>query len=281
MKIAVLGKGGSGKSSLSWALAQYISTHQHKKTLAIDGDHNMDLTSCLGVDYENMRLFKEFGPELRELAGMPQIGPWRNYLAHNPISLSYPGSPELEKYVTKINTNLDLINVGLGDESVMMGNMCSHGLSAPIKYVTPSLSLDQKSAIVFDSVAGADLVNYGLYFGFDVLCIVVEPYRNSIRVAKQIKDLLDKQEIDSVFVLNKYSENNVQFGDFEKEFEDNIVGKIPNDDAISSYSFMDLQDTTVAALENIYSSIKDYSVTNPYQKLKDFEANKSLQVVTN
>jgi CO dehydrogenase maturation factor len=47
MKIVVMGKGGSGKSSLSWLLSKYIS--KSKKVVAIDADHNMDLTSNLGI----------------------------------------------------------------------------------------------------------------------------------------------------------------------------------------------------------------------------------------
>jgi CO dehydrogenase nickel-insertion accessory protein CooC1 len=40
MKIAILGKGGSGKSSVSWLLINYLVSKQENNVLAIDTDNN-------------------------------------------------------------------------------------------------------------------------------------------------------------------------------------------------------------------------------------------------
>ena len=52
MKIAIIGKGGSGKSSISWLLTNYFS--QNKKVLAIDADYNMDLMHNFGIEEEKI-----------------------------------------------------------------------------------------------------------------------------------------------------------------------------------------------------------------------------------
>jgi len=53
MKIAFLGKGGSGKSTLATAAVRHLhSTGRH--VLAIDADHNMDLSFNLGADGERV-----------------------------------------------------------------------------------------------------------------------------------------------------------------------------------------------------------------------------------
>lgn len=52
MKIAVVGKGGAGKSSISRLLTKYL-LHQRKKVCAIDSDHNMDFIDLLGYDFND------------------------------------------------------------------------------------------------------------------------------------------------------------------------------------------------------------------------------------
>jgi CO dehydrogenase maturation factor len=49
MKIAIVGKGGVGKSSISWLFTQYLLDN-NKKVCAIDSDHNMDFIDLLGYE---------------------------------------------------------------------------------------------------------------------------------------------------------------------------------------------------------------------------------------
>lgn len=276
MKLAILGKGGTGKSSMSWLIAKYLSESKKVQTLAIDGDHNMDLASCLGVDTEAVKFFKDFNTDFRELAGMPQIGMWKQYFNHKPVDFSYPDNSKIQKYITKISPKLDLIVEGLGDEDLMLSNKCSHALSAPIKYMMPTLTLVDDSWVVFDSVAGSDMLNYGIYFGFDVLCCVVEGHTNSIKVAQQLKILTDKQGLMLNFILNKYNPENVLIKDFEQKYQEFIIGKVPSDLAIVDYDYLKIDPVTISNLGRIIDKIENMpKVESPYLKLKVFEEAKS------
>lgn len=53
MKLAVAGKGGSGKTSLSGTMARQLARSGHR-VLAIDGDSNPNLALTLGVPAERM-----------------------------------------------------------------------------------------------------------------------------------------------------------------------------------------------------------------------------------
>ena len=53
MKLAVAGKGGSGKTSISGTLARLLARQGHK-VLAIDGDSNPNLALTLGMPLERM-----------------------------------------------------------------------------------------------------------------------------------------------------------------------------------------------------------------------------------
>ena len=53
MKVAVAGKGGSGKTSISGTMARILARDGHS-VLAIDGDSNPNLALTLGIPSERM-----------------------------------------------------------------------------------------------------------------------------------------------------------------------------------------------------------------------------------
>lgn len=53
MKLAVAGKGGSGKTSISGTMARVLA-REGRRVLAIDGDSNPNLALTLGVPAERM-----------------------------------------------------------------------------------------------------------------------------------------------------------------------------------------------------------------------------------
>jgi CO dehydrogenase maturation factor len=53
MKLAIAGKGGSGKTSISGTMARLLARDGHR-VLAIDGDSNPNLALTLGIPAERM-----------------------------------------------------------------------------------------------------------------------------------------------------------------------------------------------------------------------------------
>ncbi|MDR0607093.1 MAG: hypothetical protein LBG52_01785 [Candidatus Peribacteria bacterium] len=73
MKIAIVGKGGAGKSSISRLITQYL-LHQNKQVCAIDSDHNMDFMDTLGYTFTDesptfIRLYDELFEYLGAIRG--------------------------------------------------------------------------------------------------------------------------------------------------------------------------------------------------------------------
>jgi CO dehydrogenase maturation factor len=271
MKIAVLGKGGSGKSTISWLITNYLAS-KSKKVLAVDADHNMDLTSTLSVDFKQIKFLKDFNKDFKELAGMKESDNWRTYFELPELRFFFPNDNNLEKYTYNLNPNISLISVGLGDEENMWSGKCAHGLSASLKFILPSLELSRDSFLVMDSVAGADMLNYGLYFAFDVICVVVESHVNSIKVAKQLKLLAQSQGLKVFFILNKYNHQNQLTQEFELENNTDIIAKLPVDLSLLSYDFEQISIETKLSLEQLYQRLLILPrQSNAYEKLRDFE----------
>jgi CO dehydrogenase maturation factor len=278
MKIAIIGKGGSGKSTVSWLLANYLNSI-NKYVLAIDGDHNMDLAANFGIEVNSSTpMFYKADKEFRELAGMSNTGKWSDYLNHSPLVLQIqPASDILQKYSLNIQPNLNLIVLGLGGDEVMYGDKCSHGLSSHLKYLLPTLQTKQNEYLVLDSVAGSDMLNYGLYFGVDVVCCVVEGHLNSIKVAKQLHKLAIEQDLNLKFILNKYDSTNPLIREFEQEFNDHIIGRLGVDPAVTSFEFSKIQESTLKDLKKLTRNINAQIQISNHKKhsnLKNFELKK-------
>ncbi len=68
MKLAVVGKGGVGKTTISGTLARLLA-RRGRCVLAIDGDPNPNLALALGVTPERMESMPALSAELVELTG--------------------------------------------------------------------------------------------------------------------------------------------------------------------------------------------------------------------
>lgn len=253
MKIAFVGKGGSGKSSVSW-LAIKTLENTGKHVLGIDADHNMDLTSNLGIDPSVTPLMHTTEKEFMEKMSVCND----KNCSHTTLDANHLPTFTIDDDYTKsitypVSNNIDLINIGLGSPDILFTSVCSHGLSGPLKYYLGLLDA-KDSWVVIDSVAGADMLNYGLYAGIDAVIGVVEPHRNSIKVFEQIKEICRKTMIPCYAAINKPADNEF-YKDFSKNFKNIILGEIPFDENILNYDYEKTSTPTKEAMKNILQKI--------------------------
>lgn len=272
MKIAFVGKGGSGKSSVSWLAIKTLEA-RGVPVLAIDADHNMDLTSNLGLDPETTPLMHKTEKEFMDTIHIGKGDKLSSILTKEETDLpSFYISPK-DVYTSSISTaisdNLFLINIGLGSPDVMFAGKCAHGLSGPLKYYLGLL--DEKDGfVVIDSVAGADMLNYGLYAGIDAVIGVVEPHRNSIKVFEQIKDICRKSLIPCFAVVNKPT-NNEFYTDFISKNNTVILGEIPFDENIMGYDYAKVNNETKKHMTLILEKIAQLKKRGNLSTIKEFQ----------
>jgi CO dehydrogenase maturation factor len=271
MKIAFVGKGGSGKSSTSWLMTKTIED-MGISVLAIDADHNMDLTSNLGVDPEKTPLMHKTDKDFLEAVGLTENDRLLNLaLQENTASLFTlePLDAYTEKIVTKISPRLSLINIGLGSPDLLFQTKCAHALSGPLKFYLGLLD-EGKGHVVIDSVAGADMLNYGLYAGIDAVIGVIEPHRNSVKVFEQIYDICKKTMIPCYAVINKPT-NNEFYAHVQEKYKDSILGEIPLDTGILSYDFAQVTETTKENTRAIIKKIESLKKRGNLSSIKNFQ----------
>ncbi|MBP9711366.1 MAG: AAA family ATPase [Candidatus Pacebacteria bacterium] len=204
MIIAFLGKGGSGKSTMATAMVNYLLT-QGKKVLAIDADHNMDLSYNLGAE---PKIFLGTDPSaIKRHVGVSDTDTFAKTLTyaqeHNAIFSINPADSFTEGITTQVSPTLRLMTAGPHTDIVRSGEHCSHSLAAPLKVYLPLLKLAQNEAVVIDERAGTDPVATGILKGVDLAVIVREGTVNSTRVADQIAHELELAQVPHLTVDNK------------------------------------------------------------------------------
>lgn len=204
MKIAFLGKGGSGKSTMATAFVNELR-RRGIRVLAIDADHNMDLSYNLGAEPS---LFLGSDPEfIKEYAGAKRSDKYIDVLKSakdQGLEFSiYPADKYTACVSFELNDGLRLITAGPHTDRVRSQEYCSHSLAAPLKVYLPLLRLKHNEAVVIDERAGTDPVATGILNGVDLAVIVRESTINSARVAEQIKQELNLANIPYLIVENK------------------------------------------------------------------------------
>lgn len=207
MVIGVLGKGGSGKSTVSTNLVRFLASQEHATVLAIDADHNMDLAYNLGAP-ETFPYLGSSMPDLKKIAGLSPEDNYREALLKNTQGLFSldPKDAFTETYATNLSGNLSLMAAGPQTDDVLADRACSHVLFTALKVYLPLLSLRDGQWVVVDEKAGADGASTGIPTGFDVALVVSEPTVHGMKTARQIASLLDHYEVPYEFVMNKVME---------------------------------------------------------------------------
>lgn len=220
MKIAFVGKGGSGKTTLSSLFVSYLAG-TGKPVLAIDADINQHLAVALGATEEQALAWPTLGEH------MPMI---KDYLrGDNPriasadamIKTTPPGRGSRLVRPFEDNPVFDacfrpLGGVRLGvtgrfDEDDL-GVACYHSKVGAAELLLNHLVDGTGEYVVMDMTAGADAFASGLFTRFDVTFLVCEPTLRSVGVYRQYADHARDFGVRLVAVGNKVTDtDDVEF----------------------------------------------------------------------
>ena len=235
MKIAFVGKGGSGKTTISSLFAQHHSkTHS---TLAIDADINMHMAQLLnGTLPPKTHLISEKEPSeaiRNHLRGTnPRIKSNAHFKKSTPpgsgshlVNITDPTDWLLSHYGQKISPSLTLITVGSYSEDGIASSCYHNNLSILENILSHTID---RGTIVVDMVAGTDAFASTLFSQFDLLVFVVEPTTRSLAVLEQYLHLANHSGIAShlAVVANKIESADDYNFIASKVGADKIIGQL-------------------------------------------------------
>jgi CO dehydrogenase maturation factor len=278
MKIAIIGKGGSGKSTVSWLLVNYIAK-QGKKVLAIDADYNMDLSSNLGVDPNDIiNTIHSTEKYFIDLIGMQENISYKEYsISHENKPFTFTTNDDYTNFVSHpVSPNIKLILGGIGQENVYYSNKCGHAHLSSLKYYLSLLETNVDEYIVIDSVAGLDMVNFGLYAGCDMVICVVENNRNSINVLNQVKSTCAKIGTPVFVIVNKYkiAKQSPEMQSVLDNDTGKVLGYIPVNENLLDYNYTNSIENELGISEIITNIIKVYQKIDSWGNVRKIDKDK-------
>ncbi len=211
MKIAFVGKGGSGKTTVSMLLSQYLG-EKGFPTLVIDADINQHLGVMLGFSDEEVEAVPQLGLEIslvkEHLRGSNQrIGSATEMIKTTPPGtgsrlLSVSEDNELYQYFSHSKNGVRFLRVGAFTEDDL-GVRCYHSKTGAVELILNHLIDHKNEYVIVDMTAGADAFASGLFTRFDVTFLVVEPTRKSISVYTQYKQYAAEYGVHIRVIGNK------------------------------------------------------------------------------
>lgn len=209
MKIAVMGKGGSGKTTLA-ALISLALLEEKAKTFAIDADININLPRLFGYKKAVSDQLYLSSPENSDkikgyLVGsnnIKDLGAFRKTTPPTRRShLLYADNLEqsvLTEYILPLKPPTLVVGTYHGKE---IGTACYHNNLAILENIL-SHWVDRDTFLVVDTVAGTDSFASSMHLHFDAILLVVEPTASCVAVANSFYRLAKAAKIaDKVYIV--------------------------------------------------------------------------------
>lgn len=241
MKIAFVGKGGSGKSTIS-ALFINELVASGEKVLAIDADINQHLAGMVGAELrdEKALYYEDNASAVRKvLRGTNQhIESEKRFVKTTP-----PGNgshlvhlddkdPILSTYATKFAGNNYFMHAGTYNKDGI-GISCYHSNLAVVENVLSHAALTDHEWLIADMVAGTDAFAGAMHIMFDAIFMVVEPAPESIGVFRQFMSLAVAAGMDGqVFAVGNKVLDDEDAAYLRAALGDKLVAQFPSDNAL-------------------------------------------------
>jgi CO dehydrogenase maturation factor len=226
--LAVSGKGGTGKSTLTALIARSLIQRRSRRLLLVDADPSLNLTLMLGLDTE------------RSLGALREALHASGELAEQAASGDQHVREIVIERCLQDAGELSMLTMGRPE-----GPGCFCAVNTLLRYGVESLAKRFESTII-DCEAGPEQVNRKVTKSIDAMILTVEPTLRSVQTAAYIKTVAERYGVDGPVqvhvVLNKAvgQESTARVRRSLSDHGLELFAQVPRDEAIAEHDALGL-----------------------------------------
>ena len=222
MQLAITGKGGVGKTTLTALLAQAYAD-AGRGVLAVDADPSPCLAGALGFP-------DELRAKLSPIAEMDALIEERTGAKPGTVGGFFTLNPrvdDLPERFSVLHRGVRLLEMGSVD---LGGSGCICPESAMLKTLFTHLLFRKDDVLLLDMYAGVEHLGRATVDFVDAMLVVVEPTRRSLGTAAQIQKLANDIKLDRLYLVGNKVRNEEEAKFLEAETPGlPVLGFLPAD----------------------------------------------------
>ena len=219
MKLAITGKGGTGKTTIAGILAHYYKNDGYK-VLAVDADPDANLASAIGIPAEKASSIIPISEQrklIKERTGA-NPGQFGQLFKMNPTVHDIPDEFCIDYQGIKLLV-MGAIRKG--------GSGCACPENVLLRSLLSEIILNRDEVIIVDMEAGIEHLGRATAGSIDKMIIIVEPGSRSISTSKTIMRMAKEIDIQSFGIVGNKIQDEKQKDWIIKQFsQDQILGMI-------------------------------------------------------
>ncbi|WP_416970627.1 ATP-binding protein [Streptomyces sp. 4F14] len=271
MKIAFVGKGGSGKTTLSSLFVRHLAA-LGAPVIAVDADINQHLGPALGLGEDQAAALPALGEHLPLIKEYLRGDNPRIASADTMIKTTPPGegsrllrvcedNPVYEKCARSVELDGGAVRLMVTGQftDADLGVACYHSKTGAVELCLNHLVDGPGEYVVVDMTAGSDSFASGMFTRFDITFLVAEPTRKGVSVYRQYKEYARDFGVELKVVGNKVQgPDDVEF--LRAEVGDDLLVTVGHSDWVRAMEkgrpprFASLEEANRTALERLRSA---------------------------
>jgi CO dehydrogenase maturation factor len=193
MKIAITGKGGVGKTTLSSILSLLFAS-EGKRVISVDADPDANLASALGVSRDEAK-------KINPIVELESLIEERTGAKPGSMGGIFKINPRVDDLPEHIGYRINGITLLVMGRSKPASSGCYCPENVFLRRLLRHLVVERDEVVIVDMEAGIEHLTRGTADSVDAFLVVVEPGQRSIQTAAAVRDMAKELGIKRVFVV--------------------------------------------------------------------------------